>query len=190
MNSKEKFWFLVGPVAMAFVFAFTTPVIHVYFVSLISSRILAIANLLSVSLAAFVNWSITLQTMKEWYRRHFLWIVTIDVLLFSCVSFAGYEYPAVRFLGFAFINAVSTCLWVMVMRNAVNHIIKEGDARTDFDAFNQSTCLTASLVGGIMAIIVELPVEICILLQCLVNMFMGITDLYAFKILSKKYLTS
>lgn len=187
MSNKEKFWYMVGPVLLSFVYALTSPIIHVYFVSLISPRVMAIAALISTGLAAIVNYTITVDKFKEWYQRHFLFIVVSDIIIFCLVSFTSINMPEIRFLGFAFINAVSTCLWVMVMKNLVNNIISDGDERTKFDALNNYTCLCASFLGAILAIIfVEIPVEYCIAAQCVVNFIMGCTDYYSFKMLNKK----
>jgi hypothetical protein len=124
--------------------------------------------------------------MKDWYRNHFLWIVVLDCICFWGFSFFGYEYPEVRFIGFSIINAVSTCLWVMVMRNLANNIITDGDMRTDFDALNSYTTLTACLCGAVIAFFSSISVEICLVAQCCVNAFMGITDLHAFKLLNAR----
>ena len=188
MNLNERFWFLVGPVVFSLVMAASSPIIHVYFVSQVSPRVIAAANLLGTGFAAVVNYSVRVERLKDLYRRYFKVIVLVDVLLFASVSALGVEYPEARFLGFSFINAVSTCLWVMVMRNVVNRVIVDGDARTDFEALERSTCLSASFVGGVLAVVfVEVPVEYCVLAQCLGNAFMGVTDLHAFSLLKRAY---
>ena len=156
--------------------------------SLIEPRIVAVASLIGTGLSALVNYTIPIDRMKELYRKNFLLIVLTDVILFALISFFGYEYPEVRFMGFSFLNAVSTCLWVMVMRNVANRIIKDGDERTDFDAMNNYTTLSASFLGGIIAVIfVEIPVEYCIAAQCVANLTMGLTDVYSFRMLKRAY---
>jgi len=49
--SNKKIFDIVGPVLLSFVYALTSPIIYVYFVSLISSRIMAIVALISTALA-------------------------------------------------------------------------------------------------------------------------------------------
>ena len=188
LSSREKFWYLVGPVTTSLVFATTSPIIHIYFVSNIEPQILAMANLLGTGLAAFVNYTIQFESLKELYRKYFFCIVITDVLIFSATSLIGVEYPTLRFFGFSILNSVSTCLWFMVMKNIVNRIIVDGDERTNFDALNQTTCLAASFIGGIFAVIfVNISVEFCVMVQCVANAFMGATDLYSFKILKRAY---
>ena len=191
MTRREKFWYLIGPVIMSFTYAATFPIISVYFYSLVSPRVLAISNIIGTGLSAVVNWTIPMDNMKELYRKNFIWIVLLDVTVFCIVSFTGYEYPEVRFIGFSILNAVSTCLWVMVMRNLANRIIEDGDDRTDFDALNRCTELWACFFGAIFAVtFTEIPVEYCIAAQCFANLTMGATDLYTFKILKRAYETS
>lgn len=188
MKKNEKFWYLIGPIMMSFIYAATFPIISVYFYSLVSPKVLALSNILGTGLSAIVNWTIPQKRMKEIYRRNFHWIVLIDIICFCAVSFTGYEYPEVRFIGFSILNAVSTCLWVMIMRNLANRIIEDGDDRTDFDALNRYTELWACFFGAIFALIfTEIPVEYCIAAQCFANTFMGCTDLYSFKMLNKAY---
>jgi hypothetical protein len=188
MNNKEKFWYLIGPVVVSLVYAATSPMIHYYFITQVSPQVIATANLLQIGLAAGVNYSIQVDKFKEWYRKNFLLIIIMDVILLTTSSFAGVNYPELRFMGLAVINSVSTVLWVMIMKNIANKIIVDGDARTDFEALNESACLTASFIGGVSAVVLMPKVEICLALQCLANAFMGATDYYSFQVLNKKIL--
>ena len=188
MSKKEKFWYIVGPVTVSLVYAITRPIIQIYFITHIETRILATANLLETGLAAAVNYSIQFEKIKELYRKYFLWIVMADVVTLGATSIIGVDYPAVRFFGMSFTNAVSTSLWFMIMNNVSNRIIVDGDERTNFEALNQSACFFASFMGGVLAVIfVEISVEKCIIAQCLANGFMGATDLYAFRLLKRAY---
>ena len=191
LSRREKFWVIIGPVSWSLLAAFTSPVIHVYFMSHIEPQIFAIARLLETGLAAIVNCTIQSDRLKELYRRYFPLIVITDIIIFTTTSIVGVDYPVVRFLGFSFLNSVSTCLWFMIMKNIINRIIADGDQRTNFDALEKTLTLSASLIGGICAIIwIDLPVEYCVLIQCLGNTIMGCTDLYAFKILNRAYTTN
>lgn len=173
---------------MSFIYAATFPIISIYFYGLISPRIIAFSNILGTGLSAIVNWTIPQDKMKELYRRNFHWILIVDVILFCIISFTGYEYPEIRFIGFSILNAISTCLWVMIMRNLANRIIGDGDDRTDFDALNRYTELWACFFGAIFAMVfINIPVEYCIAAQCFANTFMGATDYYCFKRLNKSY---
>lgn len=183
MNNKQKSWLLVGPVILSFAMAITSPVIHIYFMRLIDASVLAIANMISVGIAAMTNTSVTRKGFLEWYEKHFTLIVVTDVLLFTVISFAGMEWATIRFIGMAIINAISTTLWICVMQNAINSVVK-GNELTIWKSLASSYELYASLVGGLVILILgSIDVEIAIMIQCIANLVMGLTDLKARKLL-------
>ena len=186
MNNKQKSWLLVGPVVLSFAMAITSPVIHIYFMRLIDASVLAIANIISVGIAVITNTSVTRKGFLEWYDKHFTLIVVTDVLLFTVISFAGMEWATIRFIGMAIINAISTTLWICVMQNAINSVVK-GKELTIWQSLASSYELYASLAGGLVILILgSIDIEIAIAIQCLANLFMGLTDLRAKKLLTKE----
>ena len=186
MNNKQKSWLLVGPVIFSFAMAITSPVIHIYFMRLIDASVLAIANMISVGIAAMTNTSVTRKGFLEWYEKHFTLIVVTDVLLFTVISFAGMEWATIRFIGMAIINAISTTLWICVMQNAINSVVK-GKELTIWQSLASSYKLYASLAGGLVILILgSIDVEIAIMVQCIANLVMGLTDLKARKLLANK----
>lgn len=183
MNSKQRGWLLVGPVIFSFAMAMTMPVIQVYFIRLVDSDILAISNILAVGIAAITNTSITKEKFLDWYDKHFTFIVITDVLLFAVVSCAGIEMAAMRYIGMAVINAVSTTLWVCIMQNAINNTI-EGKDLTMWQSLSNSYEMYASLAGGLVILLIgNMEVELAIAIQCTANLIMGLTDLRARKLL-------
>ena len=185
MSNKLKFYLLSGPVLVSFIFALTSPIIQIYFVSRVSTEIFAAANMLSTGLAALVNSSVTVDRIMRWYKKHFYSIVIIDLLCFCIVSFLSTEYITVRFLGLAILNAVSTNLWCVLMRNAVNNIIK-GDNLTKWESFESAWNLGGQFFGAALAIyFIDMPLELCIGLQCIANIIMGTTDYKAWDMIWK-----
>lgn len=185
MSNKLKFYLLSGPVLVSFIFALTSPIIQIYFVSRVSTEIFAAANMLSTGLAALVNSSVAVDRIMRWYKKHFYSIVIIDLLCFCIVSFLSTEYITVRFLGLAILNAVSTNLWCVLMRNAVNNIIK-GDSLTKWESFESAWNLGGQFFGAALAIyFIDMPLELCIGLQCIANIIMGTTDYKAWDMIWK-----
>ena len=183
MNSKQRRWLLVGPVVFSFAMAVTTPVVHIYFMRLIDASVLAVANMISVGIAAMTNTSVTRNGFLEWYDKHFTLIVVTDVLLFTVISFAGMEWATIRFIGMAIINAISTTLWICVMQNAINAVVK-GKELTIWQSLASSYELYASLAGGLVILILgSIDIEIAIAIQCIGNLIMGLADLKARKLL-------
>ena len=185
MNSKQKGWLLVGPVIFSFAMAMTTPVIRVYFIRFVNSDILAISDMLAVGIAAITNTTITKEKFLEWYDKHFTFIVATDVMFFIIVSCAGMEMAAMRYIGMAVINAISTTLWVCVMQNAINNTIR-GQDLTIWQSLARSYEMYGSLAGGLAILLIgDMHIELAIAIQCIANLFMGLTDLKAKKLLLK-----
>ena len=185
MNSKQKGWLLVGPVIFSFAMAMTTPVIRVYFIRFVNSDILAISDMLAVGIAAITNTTITKEKLLEWYDKHFTLIVATDVMFFIIVSCAGMEMAAMRYIGMAVINAISTTLWVCVMQNAINNTIR-GQDLTIWQSLARSYEMYGSLDGGLAILLIgDMHIELAIAIQCIANLFMGLTDLKARKLLLK-----
>ena len=186
MNNKQKSWLLIGPVIFSFAMAMTTPVVHVYFMRLIDASVLAVANMLAVGIAAITNTTITKEKFLEWYDKHFTFIVATDVMFFIIVSCAGMEMAAMRYIGMAVINAISTTLWVCVMQNAINNTIRGKDL-TIWQSLARSYEMYGSLAGGLAILLIgDMHIELAIAIQCLANLFMGLTDLRAKKLLTKE----
>ena len=186
MNSKQRRWLLVGPAIFSFAMAMTTPVVHIYFMKLIDTSVLAIANMISVGIAAITNTSVTKRGFLEWYDRHFTLIVATDVSLFAVISFIGMEWATIRFIGMAVINAISTTLWICIMQNAINAVVKGKDL-TIWQSLSSSYELYASLAGGLVIVILgSIDVEIAIAIQCIANLVMGLADLKARELLLLK----
>lgn len=181
MSKIVKIYLLSGTSLMDFVFCATSPIIQIYFISLIDSSILAMANIITTGLAAAVNASVQSNRLKDFYRHHFFWIIATDVICFALVSFEGLAVPEARFLGLAILNAVSSTLWFTVIYDAVNHQIK-GDAMTKWASLSKTANLSAALLGSIFAIFfTNINVEYCIAAQCVASLIMGVTDWLAYK---------
>ena len=186
MNKEQKSWLLVGPVIFSFAMAMTTPIIQVYFIRLVSPNVLAVSNMLAVGIAAITNTTITKEKFLEWYDKHFKFIVATDVTFFIIVSCAGIEMAAMRYIGMAVINAISTTLWVCVMQNAINNTI-EGKDLTIWQSLANSCEMYASLAGGLVILLIgDIHIEVAIAIQCTANLIMGLTDLKARKLLIKE----
>lgn len=181
MSNRTKFYLLAGTVVMDMVYAATSPVIQIYFMRLISSDILAMANILTTALAAIVNATVSSKKLKDIYRKYFACIIITDVVCFALISFESVVMPEVRFLGLAILNAVSSTIWFAVINDAVNHRI-EGDALTKWNSVSKSVNLTAALLGSVIAILfTNMNIEYCIAAQCAASFIMGFTDWKAYK---------
>ena len=182
MDKQTKVLLLSGNMIISFVFAVTMPTIQIYFISQIGANVLAVTNMVTVGLGAIVNSTVPNARLKEVYRRNFVGIVVVDIVCFSVISMLGIEFAVIRFIGIATLNAVSTNLWYIIMKNAINRVIN-GDELTNWDSYSKSLELYASLAGGAIAFFFseQMNIEICIAAQCLANAIFGFTDINAFK---------
>lgn len=181
MTNKVKLLILSGGALTSFVYCLTSPIIQIYFIKLISAEILAMATILSTGLAAIVNGTIQSDKIKDFYRKHFLWIILLDVFCFSLIVFEGLTYPEIRYLGLAILNAVSGTLWITVIKDAVNHQL-EGNSLTKWNSLTESSDLTSALLGSIAAIFfIDISIEYCVGAQCVANAVMGVTDWLAYQ---------
>ena len=184
MDKITKRYVLIGPIVISFIFAMTSPTIQIYFMKLVSPELLAISNMLTVGIAAIVNSTVPNDRLKMIYANNFKWIVIIDVVFFSILSYGGLLNVTIRFIGLSILNAISTTLWFTVMSNSINHKIV-GNELTNWNAFLKSLELYGSLAGCVVAICFNFDITTCLILQCISNCFMGCTDLIAFKRLKK-----
>ena len=185
MRSLTKNMLLVGPIVSTFIIALVTPVIQVYFMKLVSTQVLTVSNTLALGLGAVTNSSIRREKIMNIYRRHFNIIVVVDMILFAVISGLSTEMIVVRFLGFSILNAVTSTLWGAVIQDRINNVL-HGSELTDWSALFSAYKLYAALIGSaLLFIIVSMPIEVAIALQCFGNTAMGLLDIKAYKLLKE-----
>ena len=185
MRNITRNMLLVGPVVVAFIMALVTPVIQVYFMKLVSTQVLTVSNMLALGLGAVTNSSIRREKIMEIYRSHFNVIVVVNMILFTIVSGLSTDFIVVRFLGFSFMNAVTSTLWGVIIQDRINNVL-HGSEITDWNALLSSYKLYAALIGSsILFIIVTMPVEVAIGIQCLGITIKGLLDIKAYKLLKE-----
>ena len=185
MRSLTKNMLLVGPIVSSFIIALVTPVIQVYFMKLVSTQILTVSNMLALGLGAVTNSSIRREKIMAIYRSHFNIIVVVDMILFAVISGLSTEMIVVRFLGFSILNAVTSTLWGAVIQDRINNVL-HGSELTDWSALLSAYRLYAALIGSaLLFIIVSIPIEVAIALQCFGNTAMGLLDIKAYKLLKE-----
>ena len=82
-------------------------------------------------------------------------------------------------------NAVTSTLWGAVIQDRINNVL-HGSELTDWSALLSSYRLYAALIGSaLLFIIVSMPIEIAIGLQCFGNTAMGLLDIKAYKLLKE-----
>lgn len=190
MGTYNKYLLLVGSGSMYFLCAAIHPTLFIYFTHLIGSDVLALANIIQLGLGAIISSTIQSKKCLNWYRRHFTFIVAFDCLGFAVISLESVAYPYIRFIGMAILEAVSTTLWMLVLKNAINRLIN-GDALTEWDSLKNTVDLAAGLTGGVIAILFSEVfvnyIQLLLILQAFGNLFSGVIDIIVYKRLSLRY---
>ena len=181
MNKETKLLLLFSSVVSSFCFSLTTPFIHVHFMQLVSVKLYTISNIISMGLAAFVNTVVTNTKARDFFKKSFTFILIIDSLSFAIISFWGVEHIAIRFLGIAVLNAVSTNLWVIIMKDAINQVVS-GDDLTSWQTLDNPLSLWSCLAGLLTSMCINnISLNIGIIIQCATTIFMALIDYKAFK---------
>ena len=93
-------------------------------------------------------------------------LLIVDWSLFALVSYSGYQYPDLRFIGMTICDAVTLALIIMIIRANVNRKLS-GDDLMPFDNTTKAYCLYDAIIGGLLAILFSPSIELCLFLQVL-----------------------
>lgn len=187
MDKKFAVLNMLSEIVMSFVMSISSPQIHIYFMGLVSPQLLAFVNMLTLGIGVCTASSVNSDRFIKYYHEHFLAIIIIDVISFCTFSLVGENWVEVRFIGFAVLNALSTSIWSIVCKNMINNTY----SGTKLTKFN-SNCKTAGLVSGfigsgiLLCITIEIPVHICILMQCVAMITTGVIEYAMYRVFEKR----
>lgn len=180
MEKNTKVLMLLSCVLVSFIFAVTSPFIQIHFFKLVPVKIYTVSQILAVALAAITNGAAANIKVKEIFRRWFTMILLVDSIMFVVISFMGVEFITIRFLGMAILNAVSSNLWIIIMKDSVNQLIN-GDQLTAWDAVYNSASLIANLAGLVVSLIIpNMSLETGIAIQCIGYCIFAVSDYISF----------
>ena len=87
MNRKQKVLLIIGPMTMSFIYAMTHPVVQIYFMRLVSSDILAIADMVSTgSIVVLIGGSVSIQTAITLQCLANLLMGLTDIKAYKCLQ--------------------------------------------------------------------------------------------------------
>ena len=88
---------------------------------------------------------------------------------------------------FGVINALSGSIWGIVCNNIINNTYT-GDTLTKFNANYKTVGLVSGFVGGaiLLCLPFQIPVHICILMQCAAMIITGVLDYTMYTIYEKR----
>lgn len=188
MEKKLKYLLVSGTTTLSFIYGLTAPTILIYFTSRVSTEVLAFSNMLSLSVAAAIHNSVNIDKVMDFYRRHFAYIVIIDVIMTITLYLFSIDFIELRYIGIGLVEAVVANLWKIIMLNAINRTIS-ADELTKFNAFSKAYELWAKVLGASLVLVLDggFSITTCIVLQGLVTFMMGLIDIFVYKKLNLKY---
>ena len=148
----------------------------------------AVLNMLSEIVMAFM-----MSISSPQIHIYFMGLVSPQLLAFVNMLTLGIgvctasSVNSDRFIGFAVLNALSTSIWGIVCKNMINNTY----SGTKLTKFN-SNCKTAGLVSGfigsgiLLCITIEIPVHICILMQCVAMITTGVIEYAMYRVFEKR----
>ncbi len=184
MNRQTKYMLLLSEAMISFTFALTTPFVQLHFVKLVSQNIYTLSTLLQTTFCAILQTILRTKENRAVFRKYFVLVMTIDVILMVVINYYGINNTNLRFLGFTIINSVTATIWITIMTEAINNNLSSENL-TNFQVLRQSCASWSIAAGGALAVLISyLNIEwivIAIVLQCVVNLIYAICDYTVYK---------
>ena len=90
MFNTIKWLMIISQAISNLIFGFTTPVVHVYFMSLVGPNIYSLANFIEAGLAAVVNNLLSNQVYRHYFKQFALILQAISTVLIAICD--GYSF--------------------------------------------------------------------------------------------------
>lgn len=160
MSDTIKWLMIVSQAISNLIFGFTTPVVHVYFMSLVGPNIYSLANFIEAGLAAVVNSLLSNQKYRHYFKQFALYFLALDSILNN--------------------------IWFIMLSDVLNKNIS-GDELTDFKVLQRSWMLWGSLIGSGIGVWINnsISIEFALILQAISTVLIAICDGYSFKKLER-----
>lgn len=181
MNNNIKWLMIISQAFSNLIFGFTTPIAHIYFISLVEPSIYSLANFIEAALSAIVNSLLSNQKWRHYFKQFALYFLTLDSILYIIIIFLGIDYINIRFIRLATINSLLCNIWFIMLSDALNKNIS-GDTLTDFKVLQRSWMLWGSLIGSGIGIWINnsISVELALTLQAMSTVVIAVCDGYSF----------
>lgn len=182
MSSNLKWILIISSSFSNLIFGFTSPVVHIYFMSLIEPSVYSSVNFIESGLAAIMNTILSKKKKRYLLKRFAIYILILDTIFFSIISFISPEHILIRFFGLAIINSILNTVWFIMLNDVINHSISGADL-TDFEVLQKSWNLYSSLIGAGIGIFIsnQISINLAIIFQIIASIVIAISDGYVFK---------
>ena len=168
------------------VFAFTSPVIHIYCIQQVSEDFFKVICFLDEMLSLIIMFGLDKRdkdgnpTLIIKMRMYFYSIIVIGSLMFIIANLSGLFDVRFRFILLATTSGVSNYLWMTMMRDLWNNLM-DGTTLTAFDNRSDKYDRLGAFIGAITIIFCHINIEFAIGAQCLCWCLYGFIDWYIYK---------
>lgn len=178
VDKNTKYLLIISQALAMLQYAFTIPIINQYFYSVVSSNTLAVANLSNVIFATVILSSFQDKKMIGMWRKYFIPITVIQLILFIVINLDGEHHPEVRLIGLSILNGSLMLIWGTLMNNMIQQYIG-GDELTIFSAELGKYNKIASAFGYVLCMVYTVSVDAAIHIQIASEIIIAVIDINA-----------
>lgn len=174
ITKYEKTLRITSAIIAAATSAVTRPAIRIYFMSHVSQSTLALSNMISIGLAVIVSGLLSKEgNVVPLRRKYFVVFMAIDTIAYGVLSYLGVAIDVrIRFIGMAIVEALSTGVSVIIVRDALNLVL----SGTKLTAFQNQIGMFDSMAGFaalsvFMLVNIDMSVEIALTMNVVAMSF-------------------
>lgn len=166
---------------MDIIMCMTWPGIQVYMIQHISDQFFKEIVLMESIMGIFMYWALTNTNILERARERF-WLVVglgsgamLFTNIFVFIYLGSVEY---RFIFMTISQAIFSCLWMNTMKDSYNNIFQKSKLTKRLNG-NVMWNKLGKLIGGGIAVLITIPIDISICMQCIAYVIMAVIEGYS-----------
>ena len=160
---------------------FTWPTVQIFMIQSISEQFYKEILLMEGIMGIMMYWLLTHTSILEKARQYFWFIVGIGttmILFTNIILFMYLQSIEFRFIFMSITQALFCCLWMNVMTDSYNHVFVKSKLTKRLNG-NTMWNRLGKLIGGGLAVLTSVSVEMAITIQCIVYVIMAIFEGYS-----------
>ena len=171
---------------MAIAWAGTSPIVHSYMISHISTDFFKIVCFISEAIGVVVYYILDMRNKKDEpivivkMRRHFIYVVMFGAFAMILANASYFIDIRLRFLAIAFLQGTFSCIWKNCMMDLWNLTVS-GTELTIFNVKVTKFDRLGAIVGATAILFIDMDVDIALGIQIVSYTFLAGCDIYVYK---------
>ena len=160
---------------------FSWPTVQIFMIQSISEQFYKEIILMEAIMGIVMYWSLTHTSILEKARQHFWFVVGIGatmMLFTNIIVFMYLQSVEFRFIFMTISQAIFSCLWMNVMKDSYNNIFIKSKLTKRLNG-NTMWNKLGKLLGGGLAVLIPVSVEVAITIQCITYVILAIFEGYS-----------